>query len=85
MKTLLITLLVSMLLACSSSYDTSQQNNIIIEKSIPKDTTQTPTTNIKAPKDKENKSASTQCLGTTKKGNRCNNKVVGDGYCHLHK
>lgn len=50
MKTLLITLLVSMLLACSSSYDTSQQNNIIIEKSIPNDTTQThtPTTNIKA-------------------------------------
>ena len=36
--------------------------------------------------DGEKKTSSTQCLGTTKAGNRCKNKTLNvSGYCYLHE
>ena len=36
--------------------------------------------------DVEKTTSSTQCLGTTKAGNRCKNKTLNaSGYCHLHE
>ncbi len=72
-------------ISCSSSIE--EQNKTKLSNTIDKiDSTNIHKTNIKRPKtNTESKPTSAQCLGTTKKGQRCARMVNGGSYCYQHK
>lgn len=89
MKRILFILLFSIIVSCSSTSEQSNNNENTKNSTGVIDSTNTPKTNIESTKTKlETKTkttSSSQCLGKTKKGQRCSRMVEGGGYCYQHK